>query len=951
MWFGTEGGLAKFDGRRTQVIKDPALPGSRILSLKTDANGSLWVGTDAGAARIVGSRVESIADTVGNAISAIVVPEPGQLLLATEQGRIFECRTAPSGAIQVRSLLPAPLDSADRDNPGPLVLTSLTKIGDKLIAGSLSRGLLTIENGNVVESQSKPAGFFIRAVATDDQGKLWAGSRSRKNEPGIFAGPPGSLKRNEEPTGPVLTIQRIGEAMFVGTDGRGVLRFEKDKVEHLTFDGTAGGLRSDRIYAIFPDREGVIWFGTDRGVSRFDPNAPRVEAVGTTPDSNFVRTLFRSASGQLFAGTNRGLFFYDDAKQNWNAIEAMARNIIFALAEDISGSLLVGSSSGFYVSQQRLAASSPATLSFAHLTSAGGGADAAGGVRAITQFRGRTYIASFGRGVEEFHEGRVKNVWPRTVTPEVLSLFADGDSQLIVGTAKEGLLMFDGQQATAGPVLPSLQGAAVRAITRTRDGTLWVGTGRGVTRCNSDNQCAVVSSGSDTRAIAVSPDPNRLEVLCATAGAGMLRVALDKDVGPVFSQLDAEQGLPSQNAFAVLPQSGDNLVLIATNRGVVRYGPGQTIPTLFATRIIGKRVHQPSELNAGLNLEYPQNSLLVDVSAISSRTFPEQFQYAYVLTDGSGKTIKQRLSRESQFAMEGLAPGRYRVTVRAFTKDLIQSAPLSFEFSVAKAPFPWTSTALAVLLALTLLALLWALLERRRIVRTSAALVTANRELADARLNLANEAERERHRIARDLHDQTLADLRHLLVLTDQLPAKTNGQTQPVVTSELRSEIEGISQEVRRICEDLSPSVLQNVGFSAALEFALSEAVQHAPAEKKFVYEFVCDDALEEQTKLPANVQMQIYRITQEAVNNVSRHASPQQVRMEVRSSSAGDFVLRLEDDGREFDPSTIQNSDGRGLANMQARARLIDAELSWGRKDGGGTVFTLRRAGRKGRS
>src|SRR6185295_20137066 len=182
---------------------------------------------------------------------------------------------------------------------------------------------------------------------------------------------------------------------------------------------------------------------------------------------------------------------------------------------------------------------------------------------------------------------------------------------------------------------------------------------------------------------------------------------------------------------------------------------------------------QPAELNAGLDLEYPRNSLLIDVAAISSRTFPEQFQYAFVLTDAAGHTVKQRLSRESQFAMEGLKPGKYRVSARAFTKDLIQSEPLSFEFSLAKAPFPWTSTALAILLALTLLALLWALLERKRIVRTSAALVAANRELADARLNLANEAERERHRIARDLHDQTLADLRHLLVLTDQLPAQT----------------------------------------------------------------------------------------------------------------------------------------------------------------------------------
>jgi signal transduction histidine kinase len=331
----------------------------------------------------------------------------------------------------------------------------------------------------------------------------------------------------------------------------------------------------------------------------------------------------------------------------------------------------------------------------------------------------------------------------------------------------------------------------------------------------------------DARFLLTNPSADSNQLWCGTRGNGLLRIVLDPIVGPVVAELDSEQGLPSQNVFAVLPQN--ETVLIGTNRGVARYEPGKFEPTLYATRVVSKRVHAPTELAAGLDLEYPQNSLLLDVTAISSRTFPEQFQYAFTLVDSGGKMVKQRLSRESQFTMEGLKPGKYTVSARAFTKDLTVSQPLSFSFTVEKAPFPWTSTALAILLALALLALLWAILERRRIVATSAALVDANRELADARLNLANEAERERRRIARDLHDQTLADLRHLALLTDQI--KPNGeQAQSTV---LRGEIESISHEVRRICEDLSPSVLQNVGFAAALEFALSHAVQDAPVEKK----------------------------------------------------------------------------------------------------------------------
>jgi signal transduction histidine kinase len=241
---------------------------------------------------------------------------------------------------------------------------------------------------------------------------------------------------------------------------------------------------------------------------------------------------------------------------------------------------------------------------------------------------------------------------------------------------------------------------------------------------------------------------------------------------------------------------------------------------------------------------------------------------------------------------------------------------------------------------------LWAILERRRIARTSAALVAANSELADARLNLANEAERERRRIARDLHDQTLADLRHLLLLSDQPSvAGAAKQLDPVV---LRTEIESISQEVRRICEDLSPSVLQNVGFAAALEFALSHAVHDAPPDRRFEYEFVCDESLEEQAHLPANVQMQIYRMVQEAVSNIWRHAGATRVKMTVEVTANGDFVLQLQDNGKEFDPTQSNNLEGRGLANMRARASLIDADISWEKSSEGGTIFTLqlKRAG-----
>ncbi len=966
MWFGTEAGLAKFDGRRTQTINDPALPVGRVLALQTDQEGGLWVGTEAGAARFSAGEFEAIKETAGQTVSSIITPQAGQALMTTEQGRVFECRIRvittttitssvssreePPGSrtvLDTRALLNQSLQSADREHPGPLVITSLSLANNRLFVGTLSRGVLEIENGAAKEVQMKPKSYFVNALERDKDGNFWVGARSRKEEPGALSGAePSNLKRAEAPTGPVMSLRSFGDEVWVGTDGRGVFRISGSKVQRFTFDGTAGGLRSDHVYAIFADREGVIWFGTDRGVCRYDPHAPRVESIGDNVDSNFVRALYQASSGRTIAGTNRGLFVYDDETSSWNAVPGLGRNIIYAIAEDKSERLLVASASGFYVAPKQSTRLEEQV--FTRLESSSGNADAVGSVRAITQFRGATYYAIYGRGIERMDGGRTSLTWPNNAgnTREVISLLADGEARLLIGTAKEGVLSSDGKNIQEEPAFAMLKGTAVRSMARTSDGSLWFGTASGVFLCKPNNNCNLTLPNIDARFLLSKESEKTNEVWCGTRGNGLLRILLDPIVGPVVSELDSEQGLPSQNVFAVLPQQqadGNEVLLIGTNRGIARYEPGSLEPMLSVTRILSKRVHAPSELQAGLSLEYPQNSLLLDVTAISSRTFPEQFQYAFTLVDNGGHTVKQKLSRESQFTMEGLKPGKYTVAARAFTKDLASSTPLSFSFTVAKAPFPWTSTALAILLALALLALLWAILERRRIVATSAALVAANQELADARLNLANEAERERRRIARDLHDQTLADLRHLALLTDQI--KPNGESidkQPQ-TSALRSEIESISQEVRRICEDLSPSVLQNVGFAAALEFALSHAVQDAPAEKRFEYEFHCDDSVEERSQLAASVQMQIYRIVQEAVNNIWRHAEATQVKMFVTTSAEGDFALTIEDNGRSF-KSQNTNSDGRGLANMRARAGLIDAQISWEQREGGGTVFTLRK-------
>ena len=981
-WFATDGGLAMFNGRRTQAVLVEGLPQGRVLALKIDESGAVWIGTDNGAAWMGNGRAHPIKETAGKVITAILTPEPNRAIIASESGQIFDCRVNlnqesstirpgegfPHLIVTVQAIPAEPLQSADKDQPGALKITSLALVQGKLFAGTQSRGVIQIENGQAKEVVSKPRSFFINALETDAKGRLWVGARGGKDDGALFD-QSDALKpaRANASTGSVTAIARgAGEDIWVATDGHGAFRLFNGKViEHFTFEETGGALRSDHVYGVFVDPEQVVWFATDKGVCRYDPHAVRTEAISSDANANYVRALWLNSKGRLLAGTNAGLYA-NNGDREWSAVGEIGRRIVYSVAEDQTGRVLLGTSSGLFVSGSN-------QLTFTRIASANNNLPQGDSVRAIASVNATSYIATYGYGVEKLHGASRTLVWPETSADnqlrEVTAIAGDANGRLAIGTAAAGVYFWDGKQTTTDPALEKLKGEAVWSMLADSGG-LWIASARGLYFLK-DGQLRDIAPGVNARGLYLSADNSRAgQVWCATVGSGLLRVALDDQFGALVSRLDIEQGLPSQRVFAVIAtrdSGGGEQVIAATNRGVVRYEPGLNKPTVLPARVISQRIHQQSELTSGLQLDYPQNSLLLDVTAISSRTFPEQFQYAFALYDSSGHVIRQKLSHDSQFPMEQLKAGKYKVVARAFTKDLTPANPLSFEFTVARAPFPWTSTALGVLLLLALIALGWGYLQNRRIHRTSGELAAANRNLADARLRLANETEAERRRIARDLHDQTLADLRHLALVVDQISIQSssfrsrtfaadaegaaagqvprlNELAEGATPAALRAEIESISQEVRRICEDLSPSALENVGLAAALQFALAHAVEHAGPDGKFDYEFVCHEALDEKLHLLQSAQIQIYRIVQEALSNICRHASAKHVTMTAGVSPNQEFELRIEDDGAGFEEAETRNNSGRGIANIRARASMIDADVSWTKRNDGGTVFSLRK-------
>ncbi len=208
------------------------------------------------------------------------------------------------------------------------------------------------------------------------------------------------------------------------------------------------------------------------------------------------------------------------------------------------------------------------------------------------------------------------------------------------------------------------------------------------------------------------------------------------------------------------------------------------------------------------------------------------------------------------------------------------------------------------------------------------------RELIEGLLQFVTLAESERKLLAADLHDQTLSDLRELARIARRLSELPDEKMSPEVRDGLGYIVTGLGEtmnEVRRAMENLSPSALDTLGLLPALENCLTRAA--SASERPFATRFACM-VKEEEVRLTEIEQLLVYRIVQEAINNISSHARARAVELLV-ARVGDDLFIRVVDDGCGMTQSG-ELGRARGLENMRYRARLIGANLTWLRGMGG---------------
>jgi PAS domain S-box-containing protein len=197
--------------------------------------------------------------------------------------------------------------------------------------------------------------------------------------------------------------------------------------------------------------------------------------------------------------------------------------------------------------------------------------------------------------------------------------------------------------------------------------------------------------------------------------------------------------------------------------------------------------------------------------------------------------------------------------------------------------------------------------------------------------------EEERTRIARELHDETGQALSAILVGLRNLEHIQGIAEARILAHRLRDLTAQTVRDVGRLARGLRPSVLDDLGLLPALQ----RYGEELGASHQLAVRIVGDDA----ARFPPNVETTLYRIVQEALTNVARHARAQSADVSIRPDNRAVLVV-IRDDGAGFDVNSALETTGSrrslGLMGMQERASLLGGRMSISSKRGAGTSVTV---------
>jgi signal transduction histidine kinase len=265
----------------------------------------------------------------------------------------------------------------------------------------------------------------------------------------------------------------------------------------------------------------------------------------------------------------------------------------------------------------------------------------------------------------------------------------------------------------------------------------------------------------------------------------------------------------------------------------------------------------------------------------------------------------------------------WKIPGRTFFIVVVQLFAFSFFCQwLAWSQFGLITTPAALALAMTA-AMVWGKLDQAGSLRAKQdhnkrlLLALKEKELKEAHLLMVRQDEADRRLLASDLHDQVLNDLKALRV------AIAASVEDPQSLERINALLDQASTQVRAVMENLTPSVLENLGLASAIDDLLRRSA--SPGKFKTRFKNEAGDALARLSKIE---ELLLFRIVQEALSNIIKHASAKKVEITIKQS-AEEVIIAINDDGLGIAKDRVRGQS-RGLRYMRQRADLLGARISW---------------------
>ena len=893
LWLATGSGLASFDGTRFTSFPKNASPGlasNRMVSVFVARDGALWIGLErGGVARRIGGRFEAIAPmapsvaTVTWTNSFAQDPDgaiwfgyyPDQTVFRWLDGNLSTFTSAEGVGSKANT-------SVIADVNGKVWFTSVSECG--------------VFDGKRFQ-EVDPGGGERPMLAPAREGGMWAfrGTRLLRYQADgtrkVMA-ESGNLSANaifEDSSGDV----------WIGTKNQGLFRFR---------DGTFVRVPTSHsgISSIMEDREGNLWVGTfGGGLNRLRPCRffLRQKAHGLRTDS--IVSLCEDAEGTLWLACKDGLPVraLDSGNRSFATPDGVPVPPIMAMCPDPAGGVWMASLGGLL--HWRDGISTHESLK-----------EPLTGVMVDRQ--GELWVATIKDGLVRWRNGRAERISEADGLLEARALAEDGKGTLWVGT--EAGLVFQRQNDQFVPVpLPGEKSnEQVRFIVPDEDDTVWIGVfGGGIYRWRAGQVACVPHDAGlpveDLRVMAIEPGGD----FWFGTGSGIFRVARSE----MDATIDGRQksmrtvayrrsdGMPNIDFVPgfknTTTRTRDGHLWFATSSGALEISPQKSpklappFPVLIEEIQIGGA---PLALSNGDGLTLPPKPEPLQIRyTLPQLSAPEQIRFRYRLVGlGENEWISAGTQRTATLAH--LPPGDFRFEVAAAEADgpwLPGAASLPFTVRAAWWETEWFRVGMWLLVALAIAALVRFIVSRRLNARMR-------------KLEHETALERERTRIARDMHDELGANLTQITVMgelarVDSLEA-ASGHIDKMV-SIARGTVVSLDEIVWAV----------NPRYDTL--FALIEYIG------KYAFGFLSSAGIACEIDIPSDppirtlgssVRHDLFMAVKESLNNVVKHAGARSVKLKIEVTE-GILRVVVTDDGRGFAIGS-EPEDANGLLNLRER-------------------------------